>query len=73
MHHRTLVSCCWLQLTSHVFQGCVWTRHVFCLRLFRLQLTTYQERLRFAEQEAQQAQSNAAEKSKMAREVSLTA
>jgi hypothetical protein len=34
-----------------------------------LQLTTYAERLRFAEQEAMQAQSNAVEKSKMAKEV----
>lgn len=34
-----------------------------------LQLTTYQERLRFAEQEAAQAQSTAVEKTKMAREV----
>lgn len=39
--------------------------------LWALQLTTYAERLRFAEQEAMQAQSNAVEKTNMAKEVRL--
>jgi hypothetical protein len=43
--------------------------HVLCVAA--LQLTMYVERLRFAEQEAMQAQSNAFEKTKLAKEVGL--